>query len=103
MKFIVTKSEIFKTLSHLQSIVSKKNTLPILSNILIEAENNNLILSSTDMDISIKETINCNVIDHGSTTLNAQMMFDIIKKLPDTSEIEFISNDGKLLTIRSNV
>ncbi len=103
MKFIVAKPNIFKTLTHLQSIVNKKNTLPILSNILIEAENNSLTLSSTDMDISIKETINCNVIDEGSTTLNAQMMFDIIKKLPDTSEIEFISNDGKILTIRSNV
>jgi len=103
MKFNVNKSDIFKTLSHLQSIVSKKNILPILSNILIEAENNFLTLSSTDMDISIKETISCNVIEKGSTTLNAQIMFDIIKKLPDTSEIEFISNDGKLLTIRSNV
>ncbi len=103
MKFIISKSNIFKTLTHLQSIVSKKNTLPILSNILIEADNNTLILSSTDMDISIKETITCNVIEKGSTTLNAQMMFDIIKKLPDNSEIEFISNDGKLLTIRSNV
>ena len=103
MKFIVAKSDIFKTLSHLQSIVSKKNTLPILSNILIEADDNTLTLSATDMDISIKETITCNIIDSGSTTLNAQMIFDIIKKLPDTSEIEFISNDGKILTIRSNV
>ena len=103
MKFIVSKPDIFKTLSHLQSIVSKKNTLPILSNILIEAENNTLILSATDMDISIKETISCNIIEEGSTTLNAQMIFDIIKKLPDKSEIEFISNDGKILTIRSNV
>jgi DNA polymerase III subunit beta len=103
MKFIVTKLDIFKTLTHLQSIVSKKNTLPILSNILIEAGNNVLTLSSTDMDISIKETMSCNIVEKGSTTLNAQMMFDIIKKLPDTSEIEFISNDGKLLTIRSNV
>ena len=103
MKFIVTKPIIYKTLSHLQSIVNKKNTLPILSNILIEAEQNSLILSSTDMDISIKETINCNVIEPGSTTLNAQIMFDIIKKLPDASEIEFISNDGKILTIRSQV
>ena len=103
MKFIVVKSDIIKTLSHLQSIVSKKNTLPILSNILIEADDNTLTLSATDMDISIKETISCNIIDPGSTTLNAQMIFDIIKKLPDTSEIEFISNDGKILTIRSNV
>ncbi len=103
MKFIVSKPVIYKTLSHLQSIVNKKNTLPILSNILIEAENNLLSLSSTDMDISIKETITCNVLDQGSTTLNAQIMFDIIKKLPDTSEVEFISNDSKILTIRSNV
>jgi DNA polymerase III subunit beta len=103
MKFIVTKPIIYKTLSHLQSIVNKKNTLPILSNILIEAENNLLTLSSTDMDISITETINCNIVESGSTTLNAQIMFDIIKKLPDTSEVEFISNDSKILTIRSNV
>ena len=103
MKFIVTKPVIFKALSHLQSIVNKKNTLPILANILIEAEQNTLTLSSTDMDISIKEKINCNVIDPGATTLNAQIIFDIIKKLPDTSEVEFISNDGKMLTIRTNV
>jgi len=103
MKFIVTKPVIYKTLSHLQSIVNKKNTLPILSNILIEAQQNLLTLSSTDMDISIKETINCNIIEQGSTTLNAQIMFDIIKKLPENSEVEFISNDGKILTIRSQV
>ncbi|MDC6448456.1 DNA polymerase III subunit beta [Alphaproteobacteria bacterium] len=103
MKFIVKKPSIYKTLSHLQSIVNKKNTLPILANILIEAQNNSLTLSSTDMDISIKETINCDVVETGSTTLNAQIMFDIIKKLPETSEIEFISNDSKILTIRTNV
>ncbi len=103
MKFIVNKPVIYKTLSHLQSIVNKKNTLPILSNILIEANQNTLTLSSTDMDISIKETIICDVIDEGSTTLNAQIMFDIIKKLPENSEIEFISNDAKILTIRSSV
>ena len=103
MKFIITKPVIYKALTHLQSIVNKKNTLPILSNILIEADQNTLNLSSTDMDISIKEKINCNVIESGSTTLNAQIMFDIIKKLPETSEIEFISNDSKILTIRSNV
>tara|TARA_Y100001970_G_scaffold105870_1_gene132648 strand:- start:38729 stop:39844 length:1116 start_codon:yes stop_codon:yes gene_type:complete len=103
MKFIINKPVIFKALSHLQNIVNKKNSLPILSNILFEAENNSLTLYSTDMDISMKEKINCNVIEKGATTLNAQIIFDIIKKLPDTNEVEFISNDGKLLTIRSNV
>ena len=53
MKFKISRSIFFKSLSHLQGIVDKKNSLPILANILIEAKNNQLILSSTDMDISI--------------------------------------------------
>ena len=65
MKLVVQKSIIFKALSHVQSIVEKKNTLPILSNILIEAKDNNIVLSSTDMDISITETINCSAIKFG--------------------------------------
>ncbi len=101
MKLIVSKTTIFKTLSHLQNIVDKKNVLPILSNILIEAEDNNIVLSSTDMDISITEKINCNVLESGSTTINAQIIYDIIRKLPDSSEIEIISNDGKILSLRS--
>ena len=55
MKFKISRSDFFKTLSHLQGIVDKKNSLPILANILIEAKDNQLILSSTDMDISIIE------------------------------------------------
>ena len=101
MKFIIAKNIIFKSLSHLQSIVEKKNALPILSNILIEAKDNNLVLSSTDMDISITEKINCNVLEAGATTINAHTIYDIIRKLPDSSEIEIICNDGKLLTLRS--
>ena len=53
MKFTIEKNNLFKSLSHVQSIVEKKNTLPILSNILLEAKENSLILSATDMDISI--------------------------------------------------
>ena len=70
MKFKIVRSNFFKTLSHLQGVVDKKNSLPILSNILIEAKENKLILSSTDMDISIVESINCNVEEDGSTTIN---------------------------------
>ncbi len=103
MKFVIAKKVIFKSLSHLQSIVDKRNALPILSNILIEAKNNELILSSTDMDISIKENISCEVIDEGATTINAQLIYDIIKKLHDDSTIEIISNNGKILTLRSGV
>jgi len=103
MKFLVEKKTIFKSLSHLQSIVDKRNALPILSNILIEVSNNELTMSSTDMDISIKETVICEVIEGGATTINAQLIYDIIKKLHDASKIEIISNDGKILTLRSGV
>ena len=101
MKFTVEKSSLFKSLSHVQSIVEKKNTLPILSNILIEAHNNSLILSATDMDISITEKINCNIIDEGSTTVTAHTLYDIIRKLPESSEVEIISNDGKIMSLRA--
>ena len=102
MKFKIFRSDFFKTLSHLQGIVDKKNSLPILSNILIEAKNNKLTLSSTDMDISIIENINCNVLADGATTINSQILYDIVRKIKDNTEIEIISNNGKLVTLRSN-
>lgn len=101
MKFSVEKNKFFKSLSHVQSIVEKKNTLPILSNILIEVKGNSLILSATDMDISITDKLSCNVIEEGSTTVSAHTIYDIIRKLPELTEIEVISNDGKILTLRA--
>tara|TARA_B100000989_G_scaffold287389_1_gene256982 strand:- start:274 stop:1389 length:1116 start_codon:yes stop_codon:yes gene_type:complete len=102
MKFKISKIKIFKCLSHLHGIVDKKNTLPVLSNILIEAKNNSLILSSTDMDISIVEKLECNVLEEGSTTINSQMIYDIVRKLDDNSNLELISNNGKILTLRAD-
>jgi len=102
MKFKIDSAIFFKTLTHLQGIVDKKNSLPILSNILIEASGNELTLSSTDMDISVIEKIECNVLEDGATTINSQILYDIVRKIDDNSEIEIISNDGKLLTLRAN-
>ena len=102
MKFKIKQSSFFKTLSHLQGIVDKKNSLPILSNILIEAKSNQLILSSTDMDISIIERVDCDVLEGGATTINSQILYDIVRKINDNSEIEIISNNGKLLTLRAD-
>ncbi len=102
MKFQISKNKIFKCVNHLQGIVDKKNTLPILSNILIEARDNSLVLSSTDMDISIIEKLDCNILEEGSTTINSQIFYDIIRKLEEENEIEIISNNGKILTMRSS-
>jgi DNA polymerase-3 subunit beta len=101
MKFTVEKNTLFKSLSHVQSIVEKKNTLPILSNILLEARENLLVLSATDMDISITDKLNCNIIEEGSTTISAHTLYDIIRKLPESSEIEIISNKGKIMSLRA--
>tara|TARA_A100001011_G_C14237569_1_gene811750 strand:+ start:64 stop:1179 length:1116 start_codon:yes stop_codon:yes gene_type:complete len=102
MKFQISKINLFKCLTHLQGIVDKKNTLPILSNILIEAKDNSLILSSTDMDISIIEKLDCNVLEDGSTTINSQMFYDVVRKLDDNCDLEVISNNGKILTLRAS-
>ena len=102
MKVIINKEEILSSLSHVQSIVEKRNTIPILSNVLFEALDNNLTLSATDMDISITEKIKCNIIEEGSITVPAHTIYDIVRKLPDGSEIEFISNDGSKFSIRSS-
>ena len=102
MKFQISKQKIFKCLSHLQGIVDKKNTLPILSNILIEAKNNSLTLSSTDMDISIVENLDCAVLEEGATTINSQIFYDVVRKLDDSTDVEIISNDSKILTLRAS-
>ena len=101
MKISIEKNLIYKSLSHVQSIVEKKNTIPILSNILLETTDSSLILSATDMDISITEAINCSVIEKGSATVPAHTLYDIVRKIPDGNEIEFIANDGKKFSIRS--
>ena len=54
------------------------------------------------MDVSIIEKISCNIIENGSTTVNSQLLYDIIRKIDDSSDIEIISNNNKILTIRSN-
>ena len=85
MKITIEKNKLLKSLTHVQSIVEKKNTLPILSNILIEARENLLIMSGTDMDISITDKITCNVIDNGSTTVSAQTFYDIVRNCSSSS------------------
>ena len=101
MKISIDKQIIYKSLFHIQSIVDKKNTLSILGNILLEAKDSSLVLSATDMDISINEKINCSIVEEGSVTVPVHTLYDIVRKIPDGNEIEFISNDGKRFSIRS--
>tara|TARA_B100000965_G_C19546500_1_gene738069 strand:+ start:208 stop:1323 length:1116 start_codon:yes stop_codon:yes gene_type:complete len=101
MKISIDRNSLLNTLSHVQNVVERRNTVPILSNILIDAKSNNIVLSATDMDLSITETIVCSVIEEGSITTTALTLFEIVRKTPEGSEIELISNDGSKLSVRS--
>ena len=101
MKISIERNILLKLLSHVQNVVEKRNTIPILSNILINAKANSITLSATDMDLSITETADSTVIEEGSVTTPAQTLYEIVRKIPDGNEIELISNNGNKLSVRS--
>lgn len=88
MKFTLPKSRLFNYLQNVLKVVPTKSTLPILTNVLIEALENKIKISATDLDISITITIESDVTKKGSASLPARILFDIIKELPE-SDIVF--------------
>lgn len=95
MKFIVKKDDLLKTLNHVQSVVEKRNAVPILSNVKIEADkDNNLTLTTTDMDISIHDKMSAQVKQAGSVTVPAHTLFEIIRKVNENVDVE-LTKDKK--------
>lgn len=83
MKFKIGKKDFLKILHRIQGIVEKRNSMPILSNILIDANKNKVHVVSTDLEIFIKDSCRADVEKEGSITVNARKFFEIIKELPD--------------------
>lgn len=102
MKLTIERAQLLKSLTHVQSVVERRNTIPILSNVKLEGRPGSLSLNATDMDLDFIETVPADVSRPGATTAPAHTLFEIVKKLPDGSqvEIDFSSEDG-LLTLRS--
>lgn len=90
MKVLVDRSFLLRALGHAQGVVERRTTSPILSNVLLTAEEGHLILTATDLDLSIVETMPAQVEGMGSTTVAASTLYDIVRKLPDGSEIELM-------------
>src|SRR6195256_31421 len=88
MKITVERGAFLKALSHVQSVVERRNTIPILSNVLIEAAKGKLKLTATDLDIEIVEALPADVIRNGATTAPAHMLYDIVRKMPDGSQVQ---------------
>src|SRR6187399_966636 len=93
MKFSVTKEKLLEALQQVQNVVSTRTTLPILSNVLLQANGTELYLTTTDLDVGVRGTCEAHVDKAGATTLPARRVFNIIRELP-SSEIQ-IDVDGK--------
>ncbi len=94
MKLTIERSALLKSLGHVQSVVEKRNTIPILSNVRIDASGGRLSLNATDMDLDIVETVDADVAADGATTVPAHTLYDIVRKLPDGSQVELSLGEG---------
>ena len=102
MKVTVERAQLVKSLTHVHRVVERRNTIPILSNVLLRAEGGELKLKATDLDIEISESIPAMVESPGATTVPAHMIHDIVRKLPDGAQVELTTRaDGATLDIRS--
>jgi len=98
MKIKILKQNFLKNIQHVQNIISSKNSLPILSNILIEAGKNNVTLTSTDLDIGVSSTLETEVEEEGAITIPAKRFNDIIKELPDEDiSISTMKNNSMII------
>jgi DNA polymerase-3 subunit beta len=100
MKITIERAALLRSLGHVQSVVERRNTIPILSNVLLRAEKGELSLTATDMDLEIVESVPAEVSRGGSATAPAHTLYDIARKLPDGSQVE-LDLSGETLTLRS--
>lgn len=101
MKLTIERAALLKSLGHVQSVVERRNTIPILSNVKMEAANGKLSLNATDMDLDISEAVAATIAAKGATTAPAHTLYEIVRKLPDGSEVEFDADGEGQMTLRS--
>lgn len=102
MKITIDRAALLRALNHVQSAVEKRTTIPILSNVLMKAEDGVLSLATTDMDLEISESVAANVEKSGATTAPAATLFDIVKKLPEDSAVVLeLDASGNQMTVKA--
>ena len=103
MQFSVKRDVLLKSLNFVQGIVEKKNTLPILSNVLLEVKNNRLAIIATDLDLVFYDEISdIKISTEGSTTTSANILYDILRKVTANSEINFDLKTENKLSLKSD-
>src|SRR5213079_3236783 len=102
MKVTVERAALLRSLGHVHRVVERRNTIPILANVLIKAEKSRLAFKATDLDVEITETISAEVGPGGSTTVAAHMFYDIVRKLPEGAQVALeASGDRAVLALRA--
>ena len=102
MKVTVERTALLKSLGRVHRVVERRNTIPILANVLIRAEKSRLSLKATDLDLEVTDAVDAEVSPAGSTTVPAHMFYEIVRKLPEGSQIVLeASGDRAMLAIRA--
>jgi DNA polymerase-3 subunit beta len=102
MRVTVERAALLRSLGHVHRVVERRNTIPILSNVLLRADDGGLRLKATDLDIEVTETIPADVSQVGSTTVPAHVIYDIVRKLPDGAQVSLeMAGDTGQMQIRS--
>ena len=105
MKLTIDRAALIKPLRHVRGVVERRNSIPILGNVVLRVEEGTLTLTATDMDMDIVETVPATVLEQGVVTVPAVLLFEIVSKLPEGSEIEIAADSEERVTItagRSN-
>ena len=102
MQFVVNRDILLKSLNFVQGVVEKKNTLPILSNVLLQLKDKKLSIVATDLDIIFYDEINdVKIVNEGSTTTSAAILYDILRKISSNSEVSFDLKSENKLSLKS--
>ena len=102
MQFSIKRDVLLKSLNFVQGVVEKKNTLPILSNVLLNLKDKKLEIVATDLDIVFNDEITeLNIVEEGSTTTSANVLFDILRKIPQNAEINFVKKNENKLSLKT--
>jgi len=102
MRIVVDRTRLLKSLGRVHRVVERRNTIPILANVLIDTHQGHLVLKATDLDVEATETSEALIEAEGGITVPAHLLYDIIRKLPDGAEIALSTKDeASALTITS--
>lgn len=102
MKLTIERAALMRSLNHVQSVVERRNTIPILSNVLFKADGDSLSMTTTDMDLEINESVAAKVDRPGATTAPAHTLHDIVRKLPDGADVTLeVDATGNSMTVKA--